>query len=439
MADIKTRDTSEKVIKTLDHGKIVGERMRGAYVRTKVMVEDDRRNNQNSDNEYSTEQYESAVGSVTNEGTHLLEKQVQKALRNNKDRIKKENGRINEEQIQNNPDHKPQRKVKKESVSSAKKSAQKSHSKAYHKAGKNSNQTITKSNNTVAYHSKGAKATFKTTQKSIKTAEKAGKTAIKTAEKTARATKTATKTTVRAGKAAVQTTRVMIKSLYAVTKAAIKATVSAIKAIVAALKSLIVALGTAGVIALVIIIVISLVALLVASSFGIFFSNEDTGSEYSMQSVIAEINEEYLAQIEILKGRYTYDVLEISGEAVWLEVLSVYSVKTTTDPSNADEVATIDDGKKALIHEIFWLINTLTAVTETKTETIITQTTDEHGNLVETTTSEDKVYLTITVSHKTADEMADHYGFNEEMRVQLAEMLSEEKRGMWDGMLEGIE
>lgn len=437
------RDSSEKVIKTLDRGKIVGERMREAYVRTKAMVEDDRLKNQNSVNEYATEQYESSVDFAINKGAEQLAKQAQKTLQNTEGRVKKEKGRINEEQIQNTPDHRPQQKAKKESLCAEKKSAQKSHPKSQHKIGENSKKTISKPNNTVAYHSvssrKTVKSTFKATQKSIKTAEKEGKTAIKTADKTARSAKTAAKTTARAGKAAVQTTRVMIKSLYAVTKAAIKATVSAIKAIVAALKSLIVALGTAGVIALVIIIVISLVALLVASCFGIFFANEDTGSEYSMQSVIAEINEEYLAQIESLKGRYTYDVFEISGEASWSEVLSVYSVKTTTDPSNADEVATIDDGKKALIREIFWMMNTLSAVTETKTETITTQTTDEHGNLVETTTSEDKVYLTITVSHKTADEMADHYGFDEEMRAQLAEMLSEENRGMWDGMFEGIE
>ena len=116
----------------------------------------------------------------------------------------------------------------------------------------------------------------------------------------------------------------------------------------------------------------------------------------------------------------------------------MYSVKTTTDPNNATEAATIDDSKKALIREIFWLMNTLTAQTETKTETVITQTVDGHGNVVETTTTVTKVYLYITVTHNSADEMANHYGFNEAQRAQLSELLSDENRSMWDGVLPGI-
>ena len=116
----------------------------------------------------------------------------------------------------------------------------------------------------------------------------------------------------------------------------------------------------------------------------------------------------------------------------------MYSVKTTTDPNNATEAATIDDSKKALIREIFWLMNTLTAQTETKTETVVTQTVDGHGNVVETTTTVTKVYLYITVTHKSTDEMANHYGFNEAQRAQLSELLSDENRSMWDGVLAGI-
>ena len=37
-------------------------------------------------------------------------------------------------------------------------------------------------------------------------------------------------------------------------------------------------------------------------------------------------------------------VVEMSGSrAVWKEVLAVYSVKTTTDPDNPQEVATMDE------------------------------------------------------------------------------------------------
>ena len=42
-----------------------------------------------------------------------------------------------------------------------------------------------------------------------------------------------------------------------------------------------------------------------------------------------------------IKASHSHDVLEMSGSrAVWKEVLAVYAVKTTTDPDNAQEVAT---------------------------------------------------------------------------------------------------
>lgn len=43
-----------------------------------------------------------------------------------------------------------------------------------------------------------------------------------------------------------------------------------------------------------------------------------------------------------------------------------------------------------------------------------------------------------TVTHKSTDEMANHYGFNEAQRAQLSELLSDENRSMWDGVLAGI-
>ena len=122
---------------------------------------------------------------------------------------------------------------------------------------------------------------------------------------------------------------------------------------------------------------------IVGSCFGIFFSSEDTGSGQSMQTVVQEINTEYQTQIETTKNNITYDVLEMSGSrAVWAEVLSVYAVKTTTDPDNAQEVATMDDSKKAILKDIFWQMNAISSRTETKTETVITETDDGHGNIV---------------------------------------------------------
>ena len=242
-----------------------------------------------------------------------------------------------------------------------------------------------------------------------------------------------------AARAAARAAKVATKATVAFVKAAVKATVAAVKAIIAAVKGLVSAIIAGGWIAVVIIIIIALIALIVGSCFGIFFSNENTGSEYTMQSVVNEINSEFESQIQAVESSVVHDEVERSGAiAAWEDVLAVYSVKTTTDPSSTMEVASIDAGKKAIIREIFWLMNTISSRTESRTETIVYEATDSSGNVVRTEVVVTKVYLIITVIHKTAEEMADHYGFTESQRAQLAELLSEENRSMWDAVLAGV-
>ena len=120
------------------------------------------------------------------------------------------------------------------------------------------------------------------------------------------------------------------------------------------------------------------------------------------------------------------------------EVLAVYAVKTTTDPDDPQEVATVDDSKKAILKDIFWQMNELSSRTESKTEEVITETDDGHGNIVETTTTVTRTYLYITVSHKTAEEMADNFNFTADQRQQLSKLLAEENRRLWSAVLYGI-
>ena len=126
------------------------------------------------------------------------------------------------------------------------------------------------------------------------------------------------------------------------------------------------------------------------------------------------------------------------SRAVWKDVLAVYSVKVNTDPDNPQEVATMDESKKQLLTDIFWEMNEISSSTDTKTETVITETDDGHGNIVETESTVTQTYLYITVSHKTADEMAAQYGFNEEQKEYLAELLADENNSLWSQVLYGI-
>ena len=159
----------------------------------------------------------------------------------------------------------------------------------------------------------------------------------------------------------------------------------------------------------------------------------------SMQTVVQEINAEYDTKLQAEKDAVSYDVLEMSGSrAVWKDVLAVYAVKTNTDQDNPQEVATMDDSKKQLLKDIFWEMNQISSRTESKTETQITETDDGHGNIVQTETTVTHTYLYITVSHKTVDEMAAQYGFNQEQKDYLVELLKDENNSIWSQVLYGI-
>ena len=284
-----------------------------------------------------------------------------------------------------------------------------------------------------------ANGTVKTTEKGIKTAQATSNAAIKTTETSVKTAQAVAKASAKTAQKAAKAAKVTAKATAEATKATVRATIAAVKAIIAATKALIFAIAAGGWVAVVVIIVICLIGLIVGSCFGIFFSNEDSGSGQTMQAVVQEINTDYQTQLDTTKANISYDVLEMSGSrAVWPEVLAVYAVKTTTDPDNAQEVATIDDSKKAILKDIFWQMNEISSRTETKTEEVITETDDGHGNIVETTTTVTQTYLYITVSHKTADEMAGLYGFNEEQRQQLSELLAEENNSLWSAVLYGI-
>ena len=222
-------------------------------------------------------------------------------------------------------------------------------------------------------------------------------------------------------------------------KTAVKATTTAVKAVIAKAKALAAAIAAGGWVSVTVIIVVCLIGLIVGSCFGIFFSGEGSGTGQTMRQAVQEINAGYQSQIDTARANLTYDELEMSGSrAVWPEVLAVYAVKTTTDPNDPQEVATVDDAKKAILKDIFWQMNEISSHIERKPGKIITETDDGHGNIVETITTVTHTYLYITVSHKTAEEMADRFNFNADQRQQLSELLAEENRSMWSAVLYGI-
>ena len=300
-------------------------------------------------------------------------------------------------------------------------------------------RTIKQTSRTAEQSAKTLERSVKGTQKAVKTAEQSSKVAIKTAQETAKAAQKSAQAAAKAAEKAVQIARATAKAAAAAAKAAAKACVAAVKAIIAAVKELVAAIAAGGWVAVVIIIVIMLVALIVGSCFGIFFSSEDTGSPMTMKSVVQEINMDYQSSLDTIRNMTVHDKMETSGaRAVWPEVLAIYAVKVNTDPNNPQDVASMDDAKKAMLKEIFWEMNQINSRVETTEETVLIESVDENGNIVVTETTETVTTLYITVTHKTAMTMAYEYGFTEEQKQMLTELLQDENASMWAAVLYGI-
>ena len=425
MPDIKTRDAVKKTVKVIDKSVVAAERMKNAYIRTKDKAEHGIFAAESSPEEYAADRTLTGTETAAHEAVHGLDKVGRKGVKNAKENISKA-----KDYFQRRRTDLPKKQAQ-DAMRRVRRSAD---------ATQKTIKTVDRSGKTIKQTAKSTgKAAVKTTQKTIKTAEQTARTTIKTTQAAAKTAQKTAQATAKAAKTAAHTARATAKATAAGIKAAVKATAAAVKAIIAGTKALIAAIAAGGWVAVVIILVICVIGLIAGSCFGIFFSGEDSGTGQTMRQAVQEINADYQSQIDTTRANVTHDELEMSGSrAVWPEVLAVYAVKTTTEPDDPQEVATVDDSKKAILKDIFWRMNELSSRTESKTEKVITETDDGHGNIVETTTTVTRTYLYITVSHKTAEEMADYFNFTADQRQQLSELLAEENRRLWSAVLYGI-
>ncbi len=193
----------------------------------------------------------------------------------------------------------------------------------------------------------------------------------------------------------------------------------ALRAILSAARSLAAAMMTGGSTVLSMVLVICLIGLLLASPFGIFFSDEDSGTGYTMPEAVTMLNMEFADRIEQIKAENSYDELDMdnAGSAAmvanWRDVLAVYAVRTTTDAASPDEVATatLTEEKLDILRQIFWDMNEVSYWLET-----IPGGEDE----------DDTVILHIQVTVKNALQMAEEYQFAAEQKKLLEELMQPE-------------
>ena len=233
---------------------------------------------------------------------------------------------------------------------------------------------------------------------------------------------------IQSAKAAAQTTT-KAQRVQQLVRAVAQAAVKAVHSIGAALVG-----GMSGML-LVSLVVVLLVGGLLCSPLGIFFSGESE-STMTLQQVMSELNTAFSDRITEIENTNAHDDLRQDGQRpLWKEILTVYAVKTTTDPENPLDAVSMDEEHAVVLRSIFWDMTVIEFTTETYTEEITVEvptedSTDEDGMVEETQTVE-RTRLVISISGKTAQQMAEEYGFDEKQLGYVTELLSDEYSDLW--------
>ena len=267
--------------------------------------------------------------------------------------------------------------------------------------------------------SKG-KTAVKTANAGIKSSRHPKQRMVKTAEHSAKAAQKA-KAAAKARQRTVEAARATAKAGATTVKGVSKAAMSALKKAIVAARKLASAIMAGGWVVAVITLIICIVGLLVTSPFGLFFS--DPGSGMTIPEAVAHLNGEFTAQIEQIKTDNPYDTLNFDEAGItlvtdnWINVLAVYSVRVSSGDGTGASVLT--DENLAVLRETFWDMNQITYSTET----------------VEHEDEDDETILHISITVKTAEQIAAEYGFTEEQNQLLEEMLKPEYRDLFQSLI----
>ncbi len=425
MADIKIKETAKTVIKTADNLGIVTEKVKDAEIKTKESINKAVENRSDSPVQYATDKVQEKTKSAAETAVYEFGKQGKNSVVKTKDNIK--TAKLTLEEVRERRAAKQKRNTPQSNTSVNTENTVKTSDNLQKRRSKGN--TPKKANNAIKT---GNPQSVKATERTAKTTAKAGQkaaqvksiSATKNAERTRKAAQHIKSSAQKAGKAA---------------KAFARALAKVVKATIAAAKSLVSAIIAGGWIAVIVIILLCLVGAVAGSFYGIFFSTETSDTGMNITSVIQEINAEYDSRINELKSADTYDSIDINGsKANWKDVLSVYSVKVSTNPNNPQETATMDENKKSILTDIFWDMNSISSSVETRTETQEVITTDETGEEVTAQQEVSLKVLTITITDKTAKDMANEYAFDDVQRQYLTELMSDSNDKLWASIIYNV-
>lgn len=210
----------------------------------------------------------------------------------------------------------------------------------------------------------------------------------------------------------LHTTQKAAKAAAEAGKKVAVATVKAVKGLITALAGL---LGGGTLVAM--LCVLGLIAAIIASPFGILFSNAPSPGAVPLNSAVARIRMELNSTLDALQEG-DYDGIDIEGQPPdWREVVAVFAAKTSGAKDGVD-VAALTPDRVNRLRAVFWEMCAVTSVVET----VDYPDSDPDDDVDDSYT---EVFLHITITAKTAEEMRTEYAFTAKQNEALDELLIE--------------
>ena len=215
---------------------------------------------------------------------------------------------------------------------------------------------------------------------------------------------------------------------------------SAIRNFLADLHSLTAILAAGAGAALGIVIVISLVAFVSGSAYGIFFAADaPNAASVTVREAVETLTAEYRDKLEEISDTVQHDRQDITANddvyyIRWQDVLAVFSSYVAGSEQGAP-VAALTEEQVDKLRETMWAMNAVDY--STRAETAVIETTDKNGKV--TTTEITETVLVISLTHKTPDEMAADYHFTTRQNTYLQLLQDPQYEELWAELLGGFE
>ena len=214
---------------------------------------------------------------------------------------------------------------------------------------------------------------------------------------------------------------------------------SAIRNFLADLHSLTAVLAAGASAALGIVIVISLVAFVSGSAYGIFFAADaPNAASVTVREAVDTLTEEYRDRLEEISDTVQHDRQDIvANDDVyyirWQDVLAVFSSYVAGSEQGAP-VAALTEEQVDKLRKIMWAMNAVDYATHA--ETAVIETTDKNGKPTTATITE--TVLVIRLTHKTPGEMAADYHFTARQSTYLQLLQDPQYEELWAELLGGF-